>query len=312
MLEQVFPPSAVRAIESGGDWAQSWDRIEHSGYLDALVPESAGGAALSMAEIGPLLVALGWNAVPLPVAETIAARALLARAGQAVPAGPIALSTGGGAVPFAQVAEMILHDDGHDLRLFEIREVRIEPTGVPGDLSGLAELPEGGGLSEGSRPAGGLRPLAALLRVGGIAGAANRVLTMTAAYAKDRVQFGKPIGNRQAVQQQIAVMAEQTVAARLTFELACSHGFPPPPLAAAAAKSVASAAAVQVANIAHAVHGAIGISAEHDLQLFTRALHAWRLADGGEAYWNTIIGRACLSAEVGALDWVRAVLFAAK
>ena len=51
-------------------------------------------------------------------------------------------------------------------------------------------------------------------------------------------------------------------------------------------------AVAPVASGAHAVHGAIGITEEYDLQLFTRRLHAWRLADGSERYWARVIGEA--------------------
>ena len=87
LLEATFPPAAVRAIEAGGAWHGAWDDIAASGFLDALVPESAGGAGLSLADCGPLLQALGRRAVPLPVGETIVARRLLADAGAAVPDG---------------------------------------------------------------------------------------------------------------------------------------------------------------------------------------------------------------------------------
>lgn len=42
--------------------------------------------------------------------------------------------------------------------------------------------------------------------------------------------------------------------------------------------------------------GAIGISEEYDLQLLTRRLHEWRLADGSEGYWEDLLGL---------LDWPR-------
>ena len=77
--------------------------------------------------------------------------------------------------------------------------------------------------------------------------------------------------------------------------------------AAAIAKQVASIAAVPVAEIAHAVHGAIGISEEYDLQLYTRRLHEWRLADGSEAYWAAQLGAARLAAaNQSSVDFIRA------
>ena len=158
---------------------------------------------------------------------------------------------------------------------------------------------ERGGLADTAR---------ALLAAAAISGAADRVLAMTVAYAGERVQFGKPIGRQQALQQQFAVMAEDCVAVRMAVELAAASDVPEP-LRVAAAKSVASAAAPRVANTAHAVHGAIGISAEYDLQLYTRRLHEWRLGLGSETRWNRELGHAVLVSHAPVLDWTRARLF---
>ncbi|WP_126176988.1 acyl-CoA dehydrogenase family protein [Tsuneonella rigui] len=148
----------------------------------------------------------------------------------------------------------------------------------------------------------------ALLLAAAISGAADRVLAMTVAYAGERSQFGKPIGRQQALQQQLAVMAEDCVAIRMAVELAAASDVPDP-LRVGAAKSVASAAAPRVANTAHAVHGAIGISAEYDLQLYTRRLHEWRAALGSETRWNRDLGHALLASHAPVLDWTRSRLF---
>ena len=88
-----------------------------------------------------------------------------------------------------------------------------------------------------------------------------------------------------------------------------ARGLPLDPALAATAKSITSAAAARVANTAHAVHGAIGISEEHDLQLYTRRLHDWRLAWGSESYWNAVLGSARLGESAPSVDWVRGRLF---
>ncbi len=142
-----------------------------------------------------------------------------------------------------------------------------------------------------------------------MAGAGDRLLEVTTAYANERVQFGRPIGRQQAVQQNLAVMAEHCVAVRLMVELAGDSAGPPDSLRAALAKSVASASAPLIANIAHAVHGAIGISAEYDLHLYTRRLHAWRAALGSESLHNRSLGKAVLDSEAGSVDWLRAEIF---
>lgn len=300
MLEDIATPAAVRAIEQGSSIDAMWSAFAESGFLDALVPEERGGAGLPLSEVQPLWMALGRHAVPLPVGETMIARALLAEA----PEAPVALAVAEGAavvVPCGLVTAHLLVESADALHLVEAFG---EPTGVPASLAArfdLRPLPA----PVVPAPEGGLRGLAAILRAALIAGAAERLTAMTATYANERVQFGKPIGRQQALQQQMAVMAEEMVAARVASQLGCAGAFPPSLVAAATAKSVASRAAACVAATAHAVHGAIGISEEHDLQLFTRRLHEWRLADGSETYWNRLLGAARLGDAGRSVDYVR-------
>jgi alkylation response protein AidB-like acyl-CoA dehydrogenase len=134
---------------------------------------------------------------------------------------------------------------------------------------------------------------------------------MSVTYANERVQFGKPIAKQQAVQQQLAVLAEQTLMARFASAAGCRGNLNPSLLAAASAKQVASAAVPRIVSIAHAVHGAIGITAEFDLQLYTRRLLEWRLADGSEDYWARLLGEARLDApDVSTVDFIRRAVFA--
>ena len=140
-----------------------------------------------------------------------------------------------------------------------------------------------------------VRHLHASLVAAQMAGALQAVLAMTLQYANDRQQFGRPIGKFQAIQHQLAVMAEQALAAGMAAQLGCSQALPslplaPEPLNAAVAKARASEAAVEVAALAHSIFGAIGFTAEHDLQLFTRRLHQWRQEGGSESHWHDQLG----------------------
>ena len=116
-----------------------------------------------------------------------------------------------------------------------------------------------------------------------------RVLDMTLRHAIERKQFGRSLGKFQAIQQQLAVLAEQVisaqVAARSAFE---GESFDASRVAAA--KCRANEAAGLVCNIAHAVHGAIGATAEFDLQLYTRRIKQGQLAFGSETYWGERLG----------------------
>lgn len=295
LIEDVCTPASIRAVEAGEDRGAMWDAFAQSGFLDALVSEEAGGAGLSWMDVAPLIALLGRHAAPLPVGDTMVARAFLASAGMTVPDGAIAIATGPGPVPFAAVSDYILSGSPETPKL---SRVEARKTGVFRATTAYTQSVHGRGF----------RPIAATLRAGLIAGAAGRVLEMTVAYANERNQFGKPIGKQQAVQQQLAILAEQAVAARIAAAIGARAGLRPEPVAAAIAKHGTSLAAVQVAAIAHAVHGAIGISEEHDLQLLTRRLQDWRLSDGSESYWAGLLGH--LRAEISgvpSVDFIRAV-----
>jgi len=309
MIAALFTPAAVRAAERGEPDDTAWSELAASGFLDALVPEDAGGAGLSFADIVPLWLVLGRHAVPCPVGETMIARALLAQAGRAAPDGPIAIAAqapgAAGRVIGAALARHLLVEWEGNLYLAAVPG---EADGGAGELAASVRWDSATAAPVGSMAPGGLRRAAAVLRAALIAGAADRLTTMTAGYANERIQFGKPIGKQQALQQQLAVMVEDMVAARIAAHIGGAGSFPPALAAAATAKSVASGAAARVAAIAHAVHGAIGISEEYDLQLYTRRLQAWRLADGSESYWNRLLGAERLAAPSGSVDFVRTAL----
>lgn len=310
MIANLCPPAQVRAVECGGSAAAMWREIEDSGFLDALLPPAAGGAGLALADIFPLVTLLGSYAVPLPIAETMVARAILCAAGQAIPAGAIALASArpgqSVTVPNGMTAQHILCDDGDQLGLAVIADCEPTPTGVAYSLA--ARIRCGAG-AHFARPASGLRPIAATIRAAQIAGAADRVLAMSVDYANQRIQFGKPIAKQQALQQNLAVMAEHGVAVRLAAQLAFETALWPRVAAAAAAKIAAGEAATTIAASAHAVHGAIGISEAFDLQLFTRRLHEWRLADGGDSYWAQRLGTAHLVSSLATVDFARHQMF---
>lgn len=309
LLEVAAPPAALRAIESGGAPDQMWQSFLDSGFLDALVDEEHGGAGLAPAEVEPLFQAIGAQPVPLPVAETMVARALLAKASVERPEGPIILVTSAAQpVPCAAVASHALIDDGELLRLTPMDALSPVPTGAHHSLSmRLTGTASGVPLP---RPVNGLRPIAAVVRAALIAGAAERLTHISTLFANERVQFGKPIGRQQSLQHMLAVMGEDMIACRIAAQVGLSKGLEVPLAVAATAKVTASAAAARIAAAAHAVHGAIGISEEYDLQLLTRRLHEWRLADGSEGYWEKLLGAARLASPDVTVDWVRTEIFA--
>ena len=139
--------------------------------------------------------------------------------------------------------------------------------------------------------------MTACLNAAQMAGAMQKVLEISLQYANDRQQFGRPLAKFQAIQHQLAVMAEHVMAARMAAQLGCQSATLQPQLMnVAVAKARANESAVEVAALAHSIFGAIGFTAEHDLQLYTRRLHAWRQSAGTESYWHKILGQAVLDA----------------
>lgn len=152
------------------------------------------------------------------------------------------------------------------------------------------------------------RALLAVLAAIEIAGGAERLLDMSIEHANTRQQFGKPIGKFQAIQQQLAVMAEQAMLVRVAAQAGCAQGLTPTIALAAVAKSVASRAVPLITGIAHAVHGAIGITAEFPLHRISARLHALRMAHGSESYWDRQLGQVRVQAAVfNSLDFIRSL-----
>jgi acyl-CoA dehydrogenase len=306
------------AIAPAGAWREdAWAAVAEAGLPLALLDEDAGGFGLERAEALGLLRIAAASSGALPLTETMLANWLLARAGLAASEGPASVAWGGSlafadgrlrgaaeAVPWGRTVEVIaVLMPGAVLRV-----ARGGWTVAPGG----GVLPREGLTFDAAveRAASDmsvedLRAAGAAMRVQEMAGALQRVLEMTVRYAGERVQFGKPIGRQQAVQQQLAVLAGQAAAAGGAADIAAG-AFARDVPAVAAAKIRAGEAAGIGASIAHQVHGAIGYAAEHRLHLFTTRLWSWRDEFGSERYWSRELGQRALRAD-GLWDFVTAV-----
>ncbi|HXQ89209.1 MAG TPA: acyl-CoA dehydrogenase family protein [Solirubrobacterales bacterium] len=119
-------------------------------------------------------------------------------------------------------------------------------------------------------------------------GVAQRTLEMSVAYAKDRQQFGRPIGAYQAVSHRCAQMLLETENSRSAVYGAAWAADAEPdslPLAASMAKAYASDAGWRVPDMAIQVHGGIGFTWEHDLHFFLKRGRA-NAASFGDAKWH--------------------------
>jgi len=321
LLADACTPHVVRAIEAGQPTTALWDAIEGSGFLDALIPEEHGGYGLPLSEVLGLLVAEGRHATPVPVGHTMLARAVISQAGGQVPRGPIAIAPSGETkdgriacrrVPYALVADWIVAPLAGRWLVLPKSAATCTPCGIHGSLHADLEWPSDADAACASSMPVAWREAGAVIAAAHMAGGMERALEMSLQFANDRVQFGRSIGKFQAIQHQLAVMAENVAAARMAAEIGCDSAGPlPQPLRAAAAKARTSEAAALVAPMAHAIHGAIGVTAELDLQLFTRRLHEARADFGSERAWNAVIGRSLIAGGQATLDFMRAHLLPA-
>ena len=125
-------------------------------------------------------------------------------------------------------------------------------------------------------------------------GGAEAVLEMTVEYAKQRVQFGRPIGSFQAIQYHCANMATQVDSCRHMAYLAMwrlAEGLPAS-AEVSMAKAWLSRAYSEVCATAVQSHGAIGFTQDHNLQLYTRRAKAQEATFGNASHHRDLVARA--------------------
>ena len=321
LFRDLVPAKLVNDAEAGVFPAELWRAANEAGFPDALAAgaESPGDLA-GMPDAAAILREAGRHSAPLPLAETMIARWLLAAAGIEAPEGPLAIAPaerGGGfslkrdgsgwrlsgraaGVAWAKdsVGVVILADGQVAMIAPAAADIRSgrNYAGEPRDTISLdaavAAKPAPSGVD-----AALVYRLGALARAVLMAGALEEVLSLAVQYANDRVQFGRPIAKFQAIQQQLALLAENVAASGVIAAAAADVAAKKGDLAfaVAVAKARTGEAAGKVAEIAHQVHGAIGFTHEHRLHHLTRRLWSWRDEFGVESEWQMELGRIAAS-----------------
>jgi alkylation response protein AidB-like acyl-CoA dehydrogenase len=124
-------------------------------------------------------------------------------------------------------------------------------------------------------------------------GGAQAALDMAVAYAKERIQFNRPIGSFQAIQHYCANMVSDVDGSRfVTYKAAwkVSEGLPAT-MDVAIAKAWTSEAYRRVTLLAHQIFGAIGFTMDHDLHLYYRRAKASEMMFGDSAFQRAIVSR---------------------
>lgn len=134
---------------------------------------------------------------------------------------------------------------------------------------------------------------AAVAQCAMMVGGAQQVLEMATNYAKERVQFDRPIGSFQAIQHKCANMMIDVDAARCaTYKAAWKIGEGlPSAMEASIAKTWANEAYRRVCVEGHQIHGAIGFTRDHDMGLYYRRAKASEVAFGDADFHREIVAR---------------------
>ncbi|MEE8581101.1 MAG: acyl-CoA dehydrogenase family protein [Myxococcota bacterium] len=236
-----------------------WRDLAELGVFAAATPEGEGGAL----EIAAVMEALGRAVFPGPLAATFLATQLLPEAERvAVASGTSLVSLGSrGLMPWAPLAQLFLEVEGERVWRVQPRQALQSVATLGGEPWGRGELERQAELGEARR---GLS-LYDIALAAYLAAAAQRLVEEASEHARTRTQFGRAIGEFQAVAHPLANCSIRQAAAATLARTAAFHfdrGDAEARGMAAAARLSACAAAVDAAHVCHQVFGAIGITLE--------------------------------------------------
>ena len=150
-----------------------------------------------------------------------------------------------------------------------------------------------GDLDRGNDLLENIQSLASVAKCAEMVGGAQKVLEMTVQHAKEREQFGRPIGSFQAIQHYCADMLTDIDSARLlTYEAALQRNEGLPfSRQAAIAKAWVSGAYRRVTALGVQIHGGMGVTMEHNMQLYYRGAKEAEIFFGDADYFRERLAR---------------------
>ena len=313
LLDALSSPERVRAAIAGDDGYERdlWKSMVDQGWMGVELDEKRGGLGLGTVAAAVLLEQVGRHVAPVPFLPSLLALGALARAAddgvrEAAPwverlaSGDAigCVAWGDGPVVAAPVADVAIIDADD-----RVTAVDLTGRGRPSREPAMDLTRALGWLHRDAGPTftvGGREAAAALLDLGAtyvsaeMLGGASRVLELTVEYAKERVQFGRPIGSFQAVKHRCADMLVDVEGMRSTaYHAAWCVGAAEPDasVAASTAKVWCSDASRRVMASGLQVHGGIGFTWEHDLHLYLKRSQLDQVTFGDAAFHRDRIAR---------------------
>ena len=316
LLSVADGPAAARSWAAGDrkPGLEIWQSLAEAGVTALMVPADRGGLGADPADLVIACEELGHHAIPGPVPESVAAVpvALAALFSRATADSPPDSDRFAASVPVKRWLEQLASGDvlatlaappllpyaadadvANVVLLAEQDHVRV---GVAGPVHRsvdaartLSELTPANPLTAGPEvraAIGRAVEFGTLACAAQLLGLGRALLELAAGHARQRVQFGQPVGSFQAVKHQLADVAIDLEFARpLVFAAAIALGSKEPQSArdVSAAKVACAQAAIRAARTALQVHGAIGYTAEHDVGIYLTKVRALGPAWGSQA-----------------------------
>ncbi len=322
IFADLADPQTLNAATSPAWKAPLWVALEDAGLTRAWVSEEHGGAGAEILDGFDILRVAGQYAAPVALAETLLAGHFLDVAGIACPAGPLTVAPlrlgdqltcdADGTISGTARAVPHIHDAKAVVVIAERDETQVIALMAPGALTITDRATDMGGeradiafdriypveIAETPAHWHADTPMliGAAVRAAQMTGALETVLDLSTRYATERVAFGRPIAKFQAVQHNLARLAGEVAAVLAASGSAAdtlqnSAAFDQSVLLEIAAAKIRTGEAVTIGGaIAHQIHGAIGWTAEHILQRFTRRMWGWRDDFGAESHWAAMLG----------------------
>ncbi len=288
-LADRFPTSAVREVydDPQGDGIPEplWNAFGEQGLLAVLVPEDADGLGLGLLDAAVVSRALGAGVAPGPWLPTVVAGEALRLGGggseqaskwlQKIATGEAKLAFAPDLslpVEYAAIADALVAVKDGTLALYEPGAFTATPVAVLDRTTRLARVEiTGSGLELDAAAIPQVLERATVLTAADLTGVARQALTLTVAYDKERVQFGKAVGSFQVLKHSLAdlhiatTMAEHAV---IYAAHAVDTDRDDRALAVSVAKAKASDAARDVTAAMIQFHGGIGYTWEHDAHFY--------------------------------------------
>ena len=299
--EAHCPPAVPRALLDADveDAPPFWDELASLGWLSLPVDYGLAEAAIVVEELGRVVA-------PGPLVPTLLATTLLHEAGVEIDptrAAAVGLTPGAPVLGGGLAESFVLPVDG-GWHLFTAGNVDVTPAPSIDATRRVALVsPTSAGTAVDIDPSRLAQLTAVLLAAEGV-GLASWCVEVAASYAKVREQFGRPIGQFQAVKHRCADMVSALELARaLAWDAAqAAADDSGGPLAAAAAAALVPEIAWHGAKDCIQVLGGIGFTWEHDAHLYLKRALAVRQLLGSGAARETVVARLALAGAKRRLD----------